>query len=333
MAEAESAAIAGAAAAAIDGEKLLRRPQLAAFAAQARGRFMPNADMSKITWFRAGGPAELLYQPADEEDLAAFLRALPADVPLLTVGIGSNLLVRDGGIKGAVLRLSAKGFGAITAEGNRLTVGAAASDKRLAQAALAAGLGGFAFYHGIPGGVGGALRMNAGASGGETAGLVAEVHALDRQGNQHILSGKQMGFAYRHCGAPAELIFTKVIFAGKPAERAEIETQMAAVQSHRETAQPIREKTGGSTFRNPEGHSAWKLIEAAGCRGLKIGGAQMSEMHCNFMINTGAATAYDLEALGEEVRRRVFAASGIKLQWEIKRLGQFTPGHIVAPAF
>jgi len=318
---------------AVNGEALAARADIAPLLAGLRGRFSLNADMSKITWFRTGGAAELLFQPADEEDLAAFLRGWPADVPLLVVGIGSNLLVRDGGIKGAVLRLSAKGFGAITAEGSRLTVGAAASDKRLAQAALAAGLGGFAFYHGVPGGVGGALRMNAGANGAETAGLVAEVHALDRQGNQHILTREQMGFAYRHCGAAGDLIFTKAVFAGAPAERAEIEAQMAAVQQHREAAQPIREKTGGSTFRNPEGHSAWKLIEAAGCRGLKIGGAQMSEMHCNFMINTGNATGCDLEALGEEVRRRVFTTSGIKLQWEIKRLGQFPPGHIVAPAF
>lgn len=317
----------------IDGEAFLRRADIAPLTVHWRGRFMPNAEMSKITWFRAGGLAELLYQPADEEDLALFLRELPRDVPVLTVGIGSNLLVRDGGIKGVALRLPNKGFGEIYAEGTRLIAGAAASDKRLAAAALQAGLGGFAFFHGIPGSVGGALRMNGGANGGETAQLVREVHALGRDGKKHILTQAEMGFAYRRTAAAEDLIFTKAVFESRPAPAAEIQAAMAEVQRHRETAQPIREKTGGSTFRNPPGNSAWRLIEAAGCRGLKLGGAQMSEMHCNFMINTGEATAYDLEALGEEVRRRVFAHSGIKLEWEIKRLGQFLLGREVKPAF
>jgi len=318
---------------AVNGGALLARADIVAFSPLLRGRFMPNAEMSKITWFRTGGVAELLYQPADEEDLALFLRRLPADVPLTIAGIGSNLLVREGGIKGVTIRLSHKGFGDIQADGDCLIAGAAASDKKLAAAALEAGLDGFAFYHGIPGSIGGALRMNAGANGGETAARVIEVHALDRQGNKHILTRDDMGFSYRHSDAAADLIFTKAVFAGKHAERDAIRAEMEAVQRHRETVQPIREKTGGSTFRNPDGYSAWKLIDEAGCRRLTIGGAQMSPMHCNFMINTGAATAYDLELLGETVRRRVYERSGVKLQWEIKRLGQFAPGRSVRPAF
>jgi UDP-N-acetylmuramate dehydrogenase len=295
-----------------------------------RGRITPNAEMDKITWFRAGGPAEALFQPADEEDLAAFLRAVPQEVPLTVVGIGSNLLVREGGIAGFVIRLSAKGFGeAKLVSPTRIRAGAATPDKRVAAAAYEAGLGGFHFYHGIPGGIGGALRMNAGANGVETRERVVEVRALDRKGDVHILSNAEMGYAYRHSSAPADLIFASAVFEGYPEDKDKIKADMDAVQHHRETVQPIREKTGGSTFKNPEGTSAWKEIDKAGCRGLMIGGAQMSPMHCNFMINTGNATGYDLEFLGETVRARVLEHSGIRLQWEIKRIGGFKPGRDV----
>lgn len=295
-----------------------------------RGRITPNAEMDKITWFRAGGLAEALFQPADEEDLAAFLRAVPEEVPITVVGVGSNLLVRDGGIPGFVVRLSAKGFGEAEVTGpTTIEAGAATPDKRLAAVAHEAGIGGFHFYHGIPGAVGGALRMNAGANGVETRERVVEVRALDRAGNVHTLSNADMGYAYRHSSAPGGLIFTSAIFEGIPEDKAVIKAAMDAVQNHRETVQPIREKTGGSTFKNPEGTSAWKEIDKAGCRGLMIGGAQMSPMHCNFMINTGTATGYDLEYLGETVRARVLENSGIRLHWEIKRLGDFRPGHAV----
>nr|WIE94198.1 UDP-N-acetylmuramate dehydrogenase [Mesorhizobium sp. WSM4875] len=295
-----------------------------------RGRVTPNAEMDKITWFRAGGLAEALFQPADEEDLAAFLRAVPEEIPITVVGVGSNLLVRDGGIPGFVVRLSAKGFGEAEVTGSTtIKAGAATPDKRLAAVAYEAGIGGFHFFHGIPGAVGGALRMNAGANGVETRERVVEVRALDRAGNVHTLSNADMGYAYRHSSAPGGLIFTSAIFEGPPEDKVAIKAAMDAVQNHRETVQPIREKTGGSTFKNPEGSSAWKEIDRAGCRGLMIGGAQMSPMHCNFMINTGTATGYDLEYLGETVRARVLENSGIRLHWEIKRLGNFRPGHAV----
>jgi UDP-N-acetylmuramate dehydrogenase len=295
-----------------------------------RGRITPNAEMDKITWFRAGGPAEVLFQPADEEDLAAFLKAVPEDIPITIVGIGSNLLVREGGIPGFVIRLSAKGFGeAELISPTRIRAGAATPDKRVAALAYEAGLGGFHFYHGIPGGIGGALRMNAGANGVETRERVVEVRALDRKGNVHTLTNAGMGYAYRHSSAPADFIFVSAVFEGFTEDKVKIKADMDAVQHHRETVQPIREKTGGSTFKNPEGTSAWKEIDKAGCRGLMIGGAQMSPMHCNFMINTGNATGYDLEFLGETVRARVLENSGIRLHWEIKRIGQFKAGHEV----
>ncbi|TKT80146.1 UDP-N-acetylmuramate dehydrogenase [Aquamicrobium sp. LC103] len=311
-----------------DGAALLAR--LGDRLAGVRGRLTPDAPMDAITWFRAGGPAEVLFQPADEEDLALFLKALPAEIPVMVVGIGSNLLVREGGIRGVVIRLSAKGFGEAAAIGdNRIRAGAAAPDKRVAAAALEAGIGGFHFYHGIPGAIGGALRMNAGANGVETRERVVEVRVLDRQGEVHVLSNAEMGYAYRHSSAPKDLIFVGAVLEGHAEEREAIKAAMDAVQLHRETVQPIREKTGGSTFKNPEGTSAWKEIDKAGCRGLMIGGAQMSPLHCNFMINTGAATGYDLEFLGETVRARVLEHSGIRLEWEIKRLGEFKPGHEV----
>ena len=284
------------------GEALLAR--LGDTLRDIRGRITPNAEMDKITWFRAGGLAEALFQPADEADLAAFLKAVPEDIPLTVVGIGSNLLVREGGIPGFVIRLSAKGFGeAETISPTQIRAGAATPDKRVAALALEAGIGGFHFYHGIPGAIGGALRMNAGANGVETRERVVEVRALDRKGDVHTFSNAEMGYAYRHSSVPADMIFVSAIFEGYSDDREKIKAAMDAVQHHRETVQPIREKTGGSTFKNPEGTSAWKEIDKAGCRGLVVGGAQMSPMHCNFMINTGNATGYDLEYLGETVRR------------------------------
>ena len=309
-----------------NGQALLDR--LSGPLAAIRGRMTPDAGMDKVTWFRAGGPAEVMFQPADADDLSAFLKAVPLDVPVMAVGIGSNLLVREGGIPGFVVRLSAKGFGEVEQiSDTRLRIGAAVPDKRAAAAALEAGIGGLHFYHGIPGAIGGALRMNAGANGEETANHVVEVHAIDRKGEPHVLSLADMGYAYRHSSAPADLIFTSAVFEGPQTPRDAIKAAMDEVQHHRETVQPIREKTGGSTFKNPPGKSAWKLIDEAGCRGLMIGGAQMSPMHCNFMINTGTATGYDLEYLGETVRARVLEHSGTRLEWEIKRVGQFRPGH------
>ncbi|SHF22380.1 UDP-N-acetylmuramate dehydrogenase [Kaistia soli DSM 19436] len=297
-----------------------------------RGRVTPNFRLDTVTWFRVGGLAQMLFQPADEADLQLFLQQLPAEVPVLVIGVGSNLLVRDGGIPGVVIRLSAKGFGGMERlSGDRIRVGTALPDKRVAAFALDEGLAGFAFYHGIPGAIGGALRMNAGANGGETRERLVEVTALDRSGTRHVLSNADMGFTYRHTDAAEDLIFTEAIYQGEPANRGVIEAAMAEVEAHRERAQPIREKTGGSTFKNPPGHSAWKLVDGAGCRGLKIGGAQVSEMHCNFLINTGDATAHDLELLGETVRARVLAASGVRLDWEIKRLGLPGAGGAVEP--
>ncbi|TMU96467.1 UDP-N-acetylmuramate dehydrogenase [Brucella haematophila] len=310
------------------GETLLKK--LDSKLSGLRGRLTPDTGMDKITWFRAGGPAQVLFQPADEEDLSNFLKAVPEEIPILVVGIGSNLLVRDGGVPGFVVRLSAKGFGEVErVSETQLRAGTATPDKRVAAAALEAGLSGFHFYHGIPGGIGGALRMNAGANGVETRERVVEVRALDRKGELHVLSNADMGYAYRHSSASPELIFTSALFEGVPGDREDIQRAMDEVQHHRETVQPVREKTGGSTFKNPEGTSAWKEIDKAGCRGLRVGGAQMSEMHCNFMINTGTATGHDLETLGETVRAKVFENSGIRLHWEIKRLGLFRDGERV----
>jgi UDP-N-acetylmuramate dehydrogenase len=290
----------------------------------ARGRLTPNAEIAPFTWFRVGGKAELLFQPADADDLALFLSKLDASVPVTVIGVGSNLLVRDGGIDGVTIRLSAKGFGqAVREPGDRIRAGAALPDKRLASFALEQGLSGFAFYYGIPGTIGGALRMNAGANGGETKNRLIEANAVDRQGGRHTLTNADMGFTYRHSAASDDLIFTDAVYQGTPADPAAIKAEMDAVEAHREAAQPIREKTGGSTFTNPPGRKAWQLIDAAGCRGLRVGGAMVSEMHCNFLINIGTATAHDIELLGETVRARVLESSGVRLEWEIKRIGQF----------
>ena len=313
----------------VDGEKLLA--ELGEGVKNVRGKLTPDAPMDRVTWFRAGGLAELMFQPHDVDDLVTFLKILPEHVPLTVVGVGSNLLVRDGGMKGVVLRLSAKGFGDVELVGeNRIRAGAICPDKNIAAMALDNSIGGFAFYYGIPGSIGGAIRMNAGANGTETKDRVIEVEAVDRKGNRVTLSNADMHYSYRKSQAPEGLIFTHATFQGYPEDKAKIRTEMDAVRHHRETVQPIREKTGGSTFKNPEGHSAWKLIDEAGCRGLQIGGAQMSPLHCNFMINLGHATGYDLESLGETVRRAVFEHSGILLEWEIKRLGEYITGAEVA---
>ncbi len=299
-----------------------------------RGKLTANQPLSAITWFRVGGPAQLLFQPADTADLAAFLKILPPEIPVLPIGLGSNLLVRDGGIEGVVVRLGGRGFGEIVVEHDGVTIraGAAVPDKRLSEEAAKAGIGGFAFFAGIPGAVGGALRMNAGAHGVETRERMVDLVAVTRAGEIVRLTNADLEYSYRHSGQPADTIFTEGRFRGAKSDVAVIRREMAAVIEHREKAQPIREKTGGSTFKNPDGHSAWKLIDRAGCRGLQIGGARMSDMHCNFMINTGNATAADLERLGETVRERVFAATGVRLEWEIKRLGIFGATGTVAEA-
>jgi len=286
-----------------------------------RGRLLGNEPLAPLTWFRVGGPAQVLFTPADENDLAYFLQHLCADIPVYCIGVGSNLIVRDGGMEGVVIRLSPRAFGITRVDENIVHAGTAALDKRVAEAAAAANLGCLEFLFGIPGSIGGALRMNAGANGGEIKDILVEATAVARDGTLRRFDNAAMAFTYRNSGVDPSLVFTSARFRGVPAEADVIRARMQAVQEHRETAQPIREKTGGSTFKNPPGHSAWKLVDAAGCRGLRVGGAQVSEMHCNFLINTGDATARDIETLGETVRARVKAQSGIDLHWEIKRIG------------
>lgn len=295
--------------------------RLSAGLPELRGRLQAEAPLKDFTWFRAGGPAEVLYSPADEADLAYFLKHAPADIPVTVIGLGSNLLVRDGGIEGVVIRLG-RGFGEIKIEpGHRLRAGAAVPDVKVARAAAEAGISGLSFYRGIPGCVGGALRMNGGAHGRETKEVLIEARAVDRNGEIHLLPVAELGYAYRHCGAPEDFIFTEALFQGEPGEPAAILAEMDGIAAYREEVQPIKSRTGGSTFKNPPGHKAWQLIDAAGCRGLQVGGAKVSELHCNFLINEGSATGADLETLGETVRARVKATSGIELEWEIKRLG------------
>jgi len=296
-------------------------PELRAAMPILRGRLLANEPLAPLTWFRVGGPAQVLFTPADEDDLAYFLRHLRGDMPIYCIGVGSNLIVRDGGLPGVVIRLSPRGFGETRAEGDTVATGTAALDKRVAEAAAAANISGLEFLFGIPGSIGGALRMNAGANGGETKDVLIEATAVGRDGTRHRFDNAGMKFEYRNSAIVPSVIFTAARFRGVIAAPEAIRARMAEVQAHRETAQPIREKTGGSTFKNPPGHSAWKLIDAAGCRGLRVGGAQVSEMHCNFLINTGDATAHDIETLGETVRARVKASSGIELHWEIKRIG------------
>jgi UDP-N-acetylmuramate dehydrogenase len=286
-----------------------------------RGRLSANQEMAPLTWFRVGGPAQVLFTPADEDDLAYLLGKLPLDVPVYPVGVGSNLIVRDGGVPGVVIRLSPRGFGEATAQGDTVRAGTAALDRRVAEVAASANIAGLEFYFGIPGSIGGALRMNAGANGGETKDVLVEATGISRKGEKLTFSNAEMKFVYRNCGIEEGVIFTSALFRGRIAEPEAIRRRMNEVQHHRETAQPIREKTGGSTFKNPPGHSAWKLIDAAGMRGFRVGGAQVSEMHCNFLINTGNASGHDIETLGETVRTKVKENSGVELHWEIKRIG------------
>lgn len=285
-----------------------------------RGSYTEDAPLATMTWFRVGGAAEVLFLPADRDDLAAFLKGKPADVPVTVLGLGSNLLVRDGGVPGVIIRLG-RAFATIEVEDTSLRVGAAALDRAIAMASRDAAIAGLEFLSGIPGTLGGALRMNAGAYGREMKDVVGEAEALDPHGNLKRLAASEIGFSYRHTDVPEGWIFTSAILLGEKGDATEIGRRIAEIAGAREETQPFRSRTGGSTFTNPEGAKAWELIERAGCRGLKIGGAAVSEKHCNFLINTGDATAAELEALGEEVRRRVREATGVELHWEIRRIG------------
>lgn len=310
----------------LDGEALLRRLPA------ARGRLTPMRPLADLSWLRVGGPAEVLFQPADADDLAAFLAALPADVPVTPLGVCSNLIIRDGGLPGVAIRLG-RGFNGVTVEGDRVRAGAAALDSAVAKAAAAAGVAGLEFLRTIPGAVGGAVRMNAGCYGAYVADVLEEASAVARDGSAVRLTPEEIGFAYRSTELPEDLVLVEAVFRGRPGDPAEIEARMEDYVARREASQPVRDRSCGSTFRNPAGFSstgraddvhdlkAWKLIEDAGCRGLRRGGAVMSEKHANFLVNAGGATAEDLESLGEEVRKRVWERSGISLEWEIRRIG------------
>ena len=304
-------------------------PSLLARLPAVRGRYTERADLARITWFRVGGPAEVMFRPADADDLAAFLAGCPGDVPHTVIGVGSNLLVRDGGVPGVVIRLG-RGFADIRAEGETVVTGSAALDINVARVALDAGIAGLEFLSGIPGTIGGAVRMNGGAFGGEIKDVLIEADALDTGGARHTLTREQLGFTYRHSLLPEDWIVVGARLQGRAGDRAAIAARMDDIRATREESQPVRVRTGGSTFKNPDqpearGRKAWQLIEAAGCRGLTRGGAMVSEKHCNFLINTGTATAADIEALGEEVRRRVLQDSGVTLEWEIRRIGVPAP--------
>jgi UDP-N-acetylmuramate dehydrogenase len=294
-------------------------PDLKAKMPELRGRLLANQSLAEFTWFRVGGPAQAFYMPDDENDLAYFLRNLPVTIPVTVIGAGSNLIVRDGGVPGIVVRLG-RGFNDVKVEDHRVSAGTAMLDVMVARAAQAAGIAGLAFLSGIPGTIGGALRMNGGAYGGETKDVLLEARGVDRQGNVRAFSNDEMGFSYRHCGVPDDVVFTVAVFQGRAGTPEEIAAEMTDIKKKREASQP-RNRTGGSTFKNPPGNSAWKLVDEAGCRGLTIGGAQVSELHSNFLINLGGATAADIETLGETVRSRVKEHSGVTLEWEIKRVG------------
>jgi UDP-N-acetylmuramate dehydrogenase len=293
-----------------------------------RGRLTADAPLAGITWFRVGGPAEVMFRPADRDDLLDFLKTKPADVPVTVLGVASNVLIRDGGLPGVTLRLG-RGFADIAADGSDILSGAAALDINVARSARQAGIAGLEFLSGVPGTIGGAVRMNAGAYGKEIKDVLVWAEAADPQGRVHRLDNSDLKFEYRRSALPEDWICLGVRLAGVPGDPAEIDARMKAIQDQRADSQPLRSRTGGSTFKNPPGQKAWQLIDAAGCRGLTVGGAMVSEKHCNFLINTGEATAADLETLGEEVRRRVKAQSGVELEWEIKRLGIPAAGNSV----
>lgn len=299
----------------VDGEGLIAQLP------KVRGRLEANVPMADFTWFRTGGPAEVLFTPADEDDLSTFLAQVDEGVPVYPVGVGSNLLVRDGGVRGVIVRLG-RGFAQLEAiDPYRVLAGAAVPDVKVARFALDKGIGGLTFLRGIPGTIGGALRMNGGAYGGETKDVLIEARALDRRGRKLVLSNKEMRYGYRHCGAPEDIIFISALLQGEKGDAAEIARAMEEITARRESTQPVKTRTGGSTFKNPPGAKAWQLIDQAGLRGFSIGPAKVSELHCNFLINEGGATAAQLEDLGETVRRRVLETSGIELEWEIKRIG------------
>jgi len=286
-----------------------------------RGRVAHDAALAPQTWFRVGGPAEALVRPADAEDLAAFLRALPPELPVIVVGAASNMIVRDGGVPGVVVRLGGRGFGTCTAEPDGVVAGAAALDATVAEHAAAAGLAGLEFLSGIPGTVGGAVAMNAGAYGGDVASCLDWAEIVTPGGELLRVPAPALALSYRTARLPPGGVVVRARFRAMPGDRVAIAARMAEIRANREATQPVRARTGGSTFRNPEGSRAWELIAEAGGRGLRLGGAQCSEKHCNFLLNLGTATAADLEALGEELRRRVRALCGVQLEWEIKRLG------------
>ena len=291
-----------------------------------RGAYTANAPMADFTWFRAGGPAEVLFRPADVGDLQDFLKGKPDDVPVTVVGVGSNLLVRDGGVKGVVIRLGAIFGKAHAEEGHRLRAGAAALDVSAAHTAAKAGIAGLEFLRGIPGTIGGGLRMNAGAYGGEFKDALIEATAVDGKGEIKVYKPEDLGMTYRHTTAPSDLIFVEALFQGRAGNYDEIKVQMDEITAKREASQPVKTRTGGSTFKNPDltlsgGRKAWQLIDAAGCRGLTRGKVMVSDLHCNFLVNLSEAKGNEIEALGEEVRARVKAATGVDLEWEIKRIG------------
>lgn len=306
------------------GQALMRRLP------PVRGRMTPDAPLAGVTWFGVGGPADVLFKPADPADLATFLREKPEEIPLTVVGVGSNLLVRDGGVRGVVVRLG-RAFAAVKADGETIHAGAAALSSSVARAAAAANLAGLEFLSGIPGTVGGALTMNAGAFGGDMRGVLVKARVMDPFGFCHSLNAADLDLAYRHSALPPDWVVLDAVLRGRAGEAAEIRRRMDEIRSWRETAQPLRVRTCGSTFVNPEGVRAWELIDRAGCRGLAIGGAKVSEKHCNFLLNTGDATAADIEALGEEIRRRVKDATGVELRWEIRRIGESGPGKEAPP--
>jgi UDP-N-acetylmuramate dehydrogenase len=287
---------------------------------QPRGRLLANQSLAELTWFRVGGPAQALFMPDDEDDLSSFLANLPGEIAVTVIGLGSNLIVRDGGVQGVVVRLG-RGFGEVAVEGLDVRAGAAVPDVKVARAAQEAGIAGLSFLRGIPGAIGGALRMNGGAYGRETKDALIEARAVDRAGRIHVLANADLGFTYRHCSVPDDYIFTQATFRGERGDQVVIAAVMEKITESREATQPIKSRTGGSTFKNPPGGKAWQLIDAAGCRGLRLGDAQVSEMHCNFLINLGSATAANIETLGETVRARVKESSGVELEWEIKRIG------------
>ena len=285
-----------------------------------RGRLKERELLAPMTWFRVGGPAEFLLRPASAEDICDFLRDLPLEMPVTVIGAASNLIIRDGGINGVVIKL-ARGFGEITVEADGIIAGAAALDVTVSEYAAAAGLAGLEFLSGIPGTIGGAVAMNAGAYGGDMAGVLDWAEIVTRNGEMKRLSVEELGLSYRHSSLPADAVVVSARLRARPGEPAMITAKMNEIKTKRETTQPVRARTGGSTFANPEGQKAWELVDEAGCRGLRLGQAQVSELHCNFLLNLGGATSVELEGLGEEVRRRVERKSGVSLRWEIKRIG------------